>query len=267
MASFRRTKDAAMFYVRLFAARCVTRECSMRPVPFLSLMSSAVREEMKDAYPELDDMRLGLLAFRTEEESQFARTVEIGLKKLEEDLRDDRFRQPRARALDGIRRRCRQRRRPEASQEHERVHGDDGDPYRGKPVVSRTRSISALRHVWLAARFYRRCPAATRASLSIRSVSIQAMAGAAHARKRFLERRAQGSCKSCVYETRADTSRPSQIFTSARTTRDARIEAIITKEGAVNEIKKRRGSRNRARPHLDLLRIRRPGRRYRRPLR
>ena len=39
-------------------------------------------------------------------------------------------------------------------------------------------------------------------------------------------------------EARAKPSRPSRIFTSARTTRDCRIEAIVTKQGPVNEIKK-----------------------------
>ena len=56
------------------------------PSPFLSVMSAAVRTEMKEAYPELEEHAARITRILDEEERQFTRTVEVGLKKLEEDL-------------------------------------------------------------------------------------------------------------------------------------------------------------------------------------
>ncbi len=56
------------------------------PSPFLSPMSAAVRAEMKDAYPELEDHAARITKILDEEENRFTRTVEVGLKKLDEDL-------------------------------------------------------------------------------------------------------------------------------------------------------------------------------------
>jgi alanyl-tRNA synthetase len=53
------------------------------PTPFLSPMSAAVRAEMKDAYPELDDHAARITKILDEEEKRFARTVEVGLKQLQ----------------------------------------------------------------------------------------------------------------------------------------------------------------------------------------
>ena len=50
-----------------------------RRSPFLSDMSAAVREEMKDAYPELEEHAARVTRVLDEEERQFARTVEVGL--------------------------------------------------------------------------------------------------------------------------------------------------------------------------------------------
>jgi alanyl-tRNA synthetase len=57
------------------------------PSPFLSPMSAAVRDEMKDAYPELEDHAARITKILDEEESRFSRTVEVGLKRLDEDLK------------------------------------------------------------------------------------------------------------------------------------------------------------------------------------
>ena len=46
-------------------------------------MSAAVRDEMKEAYPELEDHAARITKILDEEESRFTRTVEIASKKLE----------------------------------------------------------------------------------------------------------------------------------------------------------------------------------------
>ena len=56
------------------------------PKPFLSKMANAVRTEMKDAYPELAESAARVTKILDEEESRFTRTVEVGLRKLEEGL-------------------------------------------------------------------------------------------------------------------------------------------------------------------------------------
>ncbi len=54
--------------------------------PFLSPMADTVRDEMRSAYPELDDNAPRIRLILDEEEKRFARTVEAGLKKLDEDI-------------------------------------------------------------------------------------------------------------------------------------------------------------------------------------
>jgi alanyl-tRNA synthetase len=56
------------------------------PTPFLSVMSAAVRAGMKEAYPELEEHAARLTRILDEEEKRFTRTVEVGLKRLEDDL-------------------------------------------------------------------------------------------------------------------------------------------------------------------------------------
>jgi alanyl-tRNA synthetase len=56
------------------------------PSPFLSPMSASVRAGMRETYPELAEHAARVTRVLDEEESQFTRTVEVGLKKLDEDL-------------------------------------------------------------------------------------------------------------------------------------------------------------------------------------
>jgi alanyl-tRNA synthetase len=55
--------------------------------PFLAPMASAVRAEMKGAYPDLLETAARVDHILDEEERRFTRTVDVGLKKLDEDLR------------------------------------------------------------------------------------------------------------------------------------------------------------------------------------
>jgi alanyl-tRNA synthetase len=54
--------------------------------PFLFQMIFAVRDEMKQAYPELVESADRIAGIVKGEETQFTRTVEVGLKKLDEDM-------------------------------------------------------------------------------------------------------------------------------------------------------------------------------------
>jgi alanyl-tRNA synthetase len=54
--------------------------------PFLSVMTHAVHAAMREAYPDLDDSIERVAKVVLAEETRFARTLAIGLKKLDEDL-------------------------------------------------------------------------------------------------------------------------------------------------------------------------------------
>jgi alanyl-tRNA synthetase len=58
------------------------------PSPFLSKMSAAVRGEMREAYPELEETASRVTRVLDQEENRFTRTVDAGLKKLDEDLQE-----------------------------------------------------------------------------------------------------------------------------------------------------------------------------------
>jgi alanyl-tRNA synthetase len=58
------------------------------PTPFLSIMSAAVRAEMNEAYPELEEHADRITKILDEEEHRFTHTVEVGLKKLDDDLHE-----------------------------------------------------------------------------------------------------------------------------------------------------------------------------------
>jgi alanyl-tRNA synthetase len=60
-------------------------------LPFLSQMADAVISNMAAAYPELADGSVRIKRVLDEEERQFARTVDIGLKKLYDDLKPQLF--------------------------------------------------------------------------------------------------------------------------------------------------------------------------------
>jgi len=54
--------------------------------PFLSPMSEAVRNEMKDAYPELEENAARITKILDSEEQRFSRTVQAGLARLEDGI-------------------------------------------------------------------------------------------------------------------------------------------------------------------------------------
>jgi alanyl-tRNA synthetase len=56
-------------------------------MPFLSQMAESVRTEMKDAYPELMESAGRITTILNEEEGRFLRTIDVGLKKLYEQTK------------------------------------------------------------------------------------------------------------------------------------------------------------------------------------
>jgi alanyl-tRNA synthetase len=172
------------------------------PSPFLSPMSAAVRAGMREAYPELAEHAARVTRVLDEEESQFTRTVEVGLKKLDEDLvpylKSKETQQivwyPGASAF--------------------RLYDTFGLPLDFIEDVLRDNGLKMEPAEFDRAMQEQR----TRAKASWKGVHKES-ANPAYARL-------------------ADTFKTEPDFYFGTRTSDCRIEAIITKQGAVNEIKK-----------------------------
>ena len=78
--------DAATCCARLSGARFVMDACSAKSSRFSTRWSVAVRDQMKDAYPELVESAERVAHVIEIEETRFARTLSEGLKRLDEDL-------------------------------------------------------------------------------------------------------------------------------------------------------------------------------------
>ena len=172
------------------------------PSPFLSTMSAAVRTEMKEAYPELEEHAERVTRVLDGEELQFRRTVEVGLKKLDEDLtpylaakeKQEATSYPGANAF--------------------RLYDTFGLPLDFIQDVLRDNGLTMRPEEFDRAMEEQR----TRAKASWKG--------------------AHKDVANPAYTKLAQTYKTEPDFYFGTATRDCRIEAIVTKNGSVNEIKK-----------------------------
>jgi len=173
------------------------------PLPFLSVMSAAVRKGMESVYPELEDHASRITRILDEEEYRFVRTVNIGLKKLEEDIapltQSDR-KIPAAAVL--------------AGDKAFRLYDTYGLPLDFIVDTLRDQGLVLDREGFDRAMEEQR----TRAKASWKGVHKDAA--------------------NPVYSKLSQTYRTEPDFYFGTDTRDCRIEAIVTKQGQVNEIQK-----------------------------
>jgi alanyl-tRNA synthetase len=172
------------------------------PTPFLSVMSAAVRTEMKEAYPELEEHAARVTKILDEEEKRFARTVEVGLKRLEEDIAP----------LMNLKKKQSVVWYP--GEKAFRLYDTFGLPLDFISDVLRDQGIQLKEAEFDRAMEEQR----TRARASWKGVHKEAANPA--------------------YAKIAETFKTEPDFYFGTKTHDARIEAIVTKQGAVNEIKK-----------------------------
>jgi alanyl-tRNA synthetase len=173
------------------------------PSPFLTHMAVAVREIMKGAYPELEDDAKRVFAVLHAEEFRFERTVEVGLKKLDEDIAPliatERDNPVEPRIL--------------AGNKAFKLYDTYGLPVDFITDVLRDQGLSLDLEGFERAMEEQR----TRAKASWKGAHKEAAKP--------------------VYTKLAQTHKTEPCFYSGTRTRDARIEAIVTNDGAVNEIK------------------------------
>jgi alanyl-tRNA synthetase len=187
------------------------------PTPFLSRMSGIVRAEMKEAYPELEEHASRITKILDEEERQFSRTVDVGLRKLDDEIEEIR----RADKAGPVQAHIEGRATVSGSTLPE-LPGPHAfklyDTY-GLPVDF---IVDALRDVGM--------------SLDVKGFDLAKQEQ--QARGRAAWKGVHKDAANPVYLKLAQTYKTEPDFYFGTDTRDCRIEAIVTKLGQVNEIKK-----------------------------
>jgi alanyl-tRNA synthetase len=198
------------------------------PVPFLSVMSAAVRELMRDAYPELEEHASRITRVLDEEERRFTHTVEVGLKKLEElqgpfldegvppkqivQTYDDQMRN--------------------AAVVAQSVSGEVAPPH----LLSGADVFKLYDTYGLPRDFIE--DVTRDAGLQVDWAGFDKAMEEQRARAKASWKGAHKEVARPVYAKLGETYKTEPDFYFGTTTRDARVEAIVTKEGRVNEIKK-----------------------------
>ncbi len=202
------------------------------PTPFLSKMAGEVRSQMKEAYQELEESAARVARVLDEEERRFARTIDVGLKKLDEDLE----------ALvseagsEKLQKDINEIRRLEADAQE-----SDGKLYPGSvllpphPTYPGEKAFKLYDTYGLPRDFIEDV---------LRDATIDADWAGFDRAMQEQRTRAKASWKGAhkdaanpVYSKLAQTNKTEQDFYHGTRARDARIQAIVTKDGAVNEIK------------------------------
>ncbi len=169
--------------------------------PFLFQMVYAVRDEMKGAYPELAETAERIAGIVRSEEIQFSRTVEVGLKKLDEDMAP--FLDVKNTQAGGV--------FPGATAF--RLYDTFGLPRDFIEDVLRDKN------------------------LQLDSAGFDRAMDEQRTRARASWKGAHKESANPVYAKLAQTFKTEPAFYFGTKTRDARIESIVTKSGSVNELK------------------------------
>jgi len=183
------------------------------PSPFLSVMSRTVRAEMKEAYPELEEHDTRITRILDEEENRFGRTVDVGLRKLDEDLRpllatDRDSKTPGARL--------------------------DGSAVMSAPTYPGAKAFKLYDTYGLPRDFVE--DVTRDAGVKVDWDGFDHAMEEQRTRAKASWKGAHKEAASPVYLKLRDTYRTEPDFYFGTRASDARIEAIITKEGSVNEI-------------------------------
>jgi alanyl-tRNA synthetase len=202
--------------------------------PFLSEMAGTVRAEMKQAYPELEDHANRITRVLDEEEARFARTVEVGLERLDEQMRSLLPPPTVADLAESI----------ETEKDHHRAFKKAArDQLPELSIGGFTQRPFPAREAF---RLYDTFGLPRDFIEDVLRDNGMFMDGAEFDAAMEEQRtRARASWKgghkevaNPAYAKLADTFKTEPDFYFGTDTRDCRIEAIVTKEGAVNEIKK-----------------------------
>jgi alanyl-tRNA synthetase len=202
------------------------------PTPFLSLMAAAVRAEMRDAYPELEESAARVARVLDAEETRFARTVDVGLKKLDEDL-TALFREF---GSEKLQKDIQEMRRFQADVQENTAELDPGSAILPAYVSYPGEKAFKLYDTYGLPRDFIEDvlrDAAVKVDWAGFDRAMQEQRTRAKASWKGVHKEAA----SPAYAKLAQTFKTEPDFYFGTKTRDARIESIVTKDGAVNEIK------------------------------
>ena len=166
-------------------------------------MSKTVRSEMAEAYRELKGQAERIDRILQEEERRFAITVEIGLKRLEPELMETKLTASGALVAD--------------------------------PVYSGAKAFKLYDTYGLPRDFIE--DVAHDSGIQVDWAGFESAMQEQRTRAKASWKGAHKDAANPVYSKLAQTNKTEQEFYFGTRTRDARIEAIVTKDGAVNEIK------------------------------
>ncbi len=201
--------------------------------PFLSHISGEVRELMAEAYPDLEDHAKRVDRVLDEEEKRFARTITTGLNKFEDDLYNTALRIRDGGPGDSLDRNEAARR---AEHEDEiRILAEVRKS--GKPLIFPGAYAFRLYDTYGLPRDFIE-DAVRDAGWSVEWAGFDSAMEEQRTRAKASWKGAHKESANPVYTKLADTFRTEPDFYFGTETRDCRIEAIVTKQGAVNEIKK-----------------------------
>jgi len=187
------------------------------PTPFLSPMAAVVRSEMKEAYPELEESAARVTRILDEEERRFTRTVDVGLKKLEESLHD---------AYIGV---------EEMKSQIREEHPEGGVGF-SKPVLKGEAAFKLYDTYGLPRDFIE--DVTRDAGMQVDWSGFDRAMEEQRTRAKASWKGTHKEAANPAYSKLAQTFKTEPDFYFGTNTRDCRIEAIVTKSGAVNEIPK-----------------------------
>jgi alanyl-tRNA synthetase len=200
--------------------------------PFLYQMVFAVRDEMKDAYPELIESTERVSGVVKAEETRFTRTLDAGLGPLEDDIYTFALQSVRPGPGDKLERNktLREAERADLFRKiNEASQTGTHLTYPGKNAFKFYDTFGLpLDFIQDAVRDF---------GLDFEQEGFERAMEEQRTRARASWKGAHKDAANPVYSKLAQTSKTEQEFYFGTKTRDARIEAIVTKNGTVNEIK------------------------------
>ena len=203
------------------------------PTPFLSLMSGAVRKELKEPYPELEEHASRITKILDEEENRFSRTVDVGLAKLEDDIYLAVLREEREGPGDRLDRNESARRSERADLFQRLAKARES----GKPLVYPGEKAFKLYDTYGLPRDF--IEDVTRdMGVKVDWTGFDRAREEQQARGRAAWKGVHKDAASPVYSKIAQIHKTEPDFYFGTNAHDCRIESIVTKAGQVNEIEK-----------------------------
>jgi alanyl-tRNA synthetase len=204
------------------------------PSPFLSVMSTYVRELMKDAYPDLENHASRITAVLDAEEDRFKRTVEVGLRRLEDALLPLRDKTAVAELTENAASKIDDRN--QLKQAAREQHSTDAITAWSSLEFPGREAFKFYDTFGLPVDFIE--DVLRDYGMRLDREGFDLAKAEQQARGRAAWKGVHKDAANPVYSKIAQTNRTEPDFYFGTNARDCRIEAIVTKTGQVNEIKK-----------------------------